>query len=139
MDIHFLENSQTITQIWHIPAVRKYIAQRQWRKLCILFKIYPELVDFNNNGQYTVHYTAHYIRGKALNMFKLTQDFFEIQPKDKLNANRLIIRKEASEYFFTIIKKEFCTESETNLKNLLKSYDYPLTIVRELNITNTKI
>lgn len=36
-------------------SIKKYIAQRNWRKLCILVKIFPQAIDFFLSGTYTSH------------------------------------------------------------------------------------
>lgn len=95
-------------------AFKKYVAQRNWVKLCIISKYLVKLFDVYNKGYYLLHLdTAIKIDKAFLNLFAKHMD---------ININDIIVKKNKRlhRYYLTIKMRAFdLTKEKKILSSLL--------------------
>jgi predicted phosphohydrolase len=107
-----------VKNIFDIMVIKKYTAQRQWRKLCILFKLYPELLFFHNNGYYLKNYIVY---GENI-----------IWIKNGLDSRHFIFRYNNCDTLITVKETSLINDNSFLLKAKAEYYDIKLCIIRDV-------
>lgn len=123
-----------------IPLIYKYIAQRKWRKLCILFKLFPQILQFNNDKVYCEHY--HILFNSVMDLDYFIVDLFKIGIKGEdqfyplfSSPNELFYHsKHIFNVLVTIKKRELSKQCDTVIKKMILQNHGKLTILSEFGI-----
>lgn len=126
--------------ILDIPIIKKYICERKWRKLCILFKIYPDLLQFHNYGWYLVHYDVVFAHVEDYAAFRQEMSKFGIRYtnlyfKYLYSENEIILGNDSKSNVPVTIKK--CTldlDCERVIKKTILECHGVLNILSEFHI-----
>lgn len=111
--------------ILEIPTIYKYIAQKQWRKLCIFIKLFPKILDLHNCGYYLIHYQIFFQKSTDYDNFRIDLLGLKViasQKWSKSYDNNEILLLSDNKYNvpLTIKKIELLPDCENHVKDIAR-------------------